>query len=79
MPPKQYLTAGSACPLAIPSPDPAAEPYLVGQSPTTAAGTGSVAINPVIADLNYAFNRHEAQVRAYRAKLDQELDDAAND
>jgi len=36
-------------------------------------------VNAVFADLNYSFNRHEAQVRSYSAKRDEELDEAGDD
>jgi len=46
---------------------------------TSEAGSAAGSANAVFADLNYAFNRHEAQVRSYRAQRDQELDDAVDD
>ena len=57
------------------------EPCLVVQvaASTSEAGSAAGSANAVFADLNYAFNRHEAQVRSYRAQRDQELDDAVDD
>jgi len=83
MPPaNKYLSAGSrAFPIPALAPVTRPEPCVVVQSTASASGAGTAAgaTNAVFADLNYAFNRHEAQVRSYRAQRDQELEDAADD
>ena len=78
MPPtNKYLSVGGR---AAPAPAPMANPEPCGVLQASASMTNNGGgVNAVFADLTYAFNRHEAQVRSYRADRDQELDDAVDD
>jgi len=83
MPPtKKYLSVGGrASPVAPPIPVASPEPCAVIQAATSApaCSNAGMTVNAVFADLNYSFNRHEAQVRSYSAKRDEELDEAGDD